>query len=88
MPELSRFYGMTIQMYFKDTQQHHKPHVHVVCEGDKAVVGIDGDLLVGRLSNKHMRVLLAWLTIHEEELYEAWNKAVNQQHFDKIKPLD
>ena len=28
MPELSRFYGIIIKMYFNDTQQHHKPHIH------------------------------------------------------------
>lgn len=29
MPELSRFGGMIIYMFFKDIGQHHKPHVHV-----------------------------------------------------------
>lgn len=30
MPELSRFLGMTIRMFYKDDQKHHKPHIHVV----------------------------------------------------------
>ena len=32
MPELSRFYGIIIKMYFNDTQQHHKPHIHAFHE--------------------------------------------------------
>ncbi len=29
MPELSRFYGLIIKMIYLDSEQHHKPHVHV-----------------------------------------------------------
>ena len=73
MPELSRFEGMVIKMLFNDTVQHNKPHVHVTYGEYKASVGIDGELLAGSL--------------HEEEAYAAWNKAVSGEHFDKIKPL-
>ena len=45
MPELSRFYGIIITMYFNDTQQHHKPHVHAFYGDYEAVIGIDGELL-------------------------------------------
>ena len=38
MPELSRFYGIIIKMYFNDTQQHHKPHIHAFYGDYEAVV--------------------------------------------------
>ena len=45
MPELSRFYGIIIKMYFNDTQQHHKPHIHAFYGDYEAVVAVDGALL-------------------------------------------
>jgi hypothetical protein len=44
-------------------------------------------LLAGSLPIKEMRLVLAWLAIHEEELYAAWNKAVSGSPFEKIAPL-
>ena len=42
MPELSRFYGIIIKMYFNDTQQHHKPHIHAFYGDYEAVVAVVG----------------------------------------------
>ena len=77
MPELSRFYGIIIKMYFNDTQQHHKPHIHAFYGDYEAVVAVDGEL----------KIIIGWLAIHEEEVYKAWNNAVRGEHFDKINPL-
>ena len=87
MPEISRFMGMVIKMLFLDNDQHHKPHVHVIYGDFKASVGIDGEMLAGSLPAKQLKILTAWLCIHEDELYAAWNKAVRGLHFDKIDPL-
>ena len=35
MPELSRFKGIVIKMYYDDVSQHYKPHVHVFYERAK-----------------------------------------------------
>ena len=72
MPELSRFYGIIIKMYFNDVQQHHKPHIHAFYGDYEAVIAVDGELLAA---------------IYEDEVYDAWNKAVKGDHFDKINPL-
>jgi len=87
MPELSRFYGIVIKMLFSDTAQHNKPHVHVYYNEFSASIGIDGELLGGSLPVKQLRLVLAWLTIHEDELYKTWNKAVRSEPFGKIEPL-
>ncbi len=87
MPELCRFYNIVIKMIFRDDSQHHKPHVHVYFNEYEASVSIDGDLLAGKLPIKQLRLVQAWLTIHEDELYEAWNKAVRGIPFGKIDPL-
>ncbi|WP_418373896.1 DUF4160 domain-containing protein, partial [Agathobacter sp.] len=87
MPELSRFYGIIIKMYFNDTQQHHKPHIHAFYGDYEAVVAVDGDLLAGSIPAKQLKIIIGWLAIHEEEVYKAWNNAVRGEHFDKINPL-
>ena len=87
MPELSRFYGMVIKLIYGDNVQHNKPHIHVYCAEHEASVGIDGELLAGSLPVKQLNILQAWLIIHEDELYGAWNKAVRNEPFGKIEPL-
>ena len=87
MPELSRFFNIVIEMLYADNRQHNKPHVHVLFAEHEASVGIDGELLAGSLPVKQMRILSAWLAIHEEELYAAWNKAVRNEPPGKIAPL-
>ena len=87
MPELSRFGGMVIYMLFKDVGQHHKPHVHVYYGDYEAVIGIDGELLAGSLPRKKLKIITGWLAFNEEKAYEAWNLAVQGEHFEKIPPM-
>lgn len=87
MPELCRFYNIIIRMLFADNVQHNKPHVHVYYNEYEASVGIDGELLSGSLPVKQLKLVLAWMVLHEEELYIAWNKAVRGEPFGKIAPL-
>lgn len=67
MPELSRFGGMIICMFFRDDGQHHKPHVHVYYGEHEAEIAIDGELLAGSLPRKQMRIIVGWLAFHEEK---------------------
>lgn len=87
MPELSRFMGIIIKMLYADNVQHNKPHIHAYYGEYEASVGIDGELLAGSLPVKQLKLLQAWLIIHEDELYSAWNNAVKGEPFAKIEPL-
>lgn len=87
MPEISRFFGIIILMMFKDTGRHNKPHVHAKYGEFEASIGIDGELLAGSIPVKQLRLIQAWLILHEEELYSAWNKAVAGEGFDRVEPL-
>lgn len=86
MPELSRFAGIIIYLLFKDTKQHNKPHVHAYYGEYEAAISIDGELLAGSMPRKQMKIIVGWLALHEEEVYAAWNNAVQGQHFEKIEP--
>lgn len=87
MPEISRFSEMIIYMRYNDDEQHHRPHIHVFCGGDKASVAFDGEILAGRLPKQKWRILNGWLALHEDELYAMWNKAVSGQTIGKIPPI-
>ena len=77
---------MVIYMLFYDTRQHNKPHVHVFYGEYEAAIGIDGELLAGSIPRKQLKIITGWLAFHEE-VYAAWNKAVQGEHFEKIPPM-
>lgn len=86
MPELSRFYGIVIQMYFGD---HPPPHFHAIYEGSKAVVDIETLALIkGRLPPRARGLVIEWATIHQDELREAFRKAEALEAPGLIPPLD
>ena len=73
MPELCRFFNIIIKMLLSDNDQHHKPHIYVYFAEYEATIGIDGELLAGRLPTEQLKLVQAWILIHEDELYKAWN---------------
>jgi len=88
MPTISMFYGIIIRMMFMDTQQHNLPHLHVEYQGERAVISIpDGNLLGGNFPAKKLRLVQAWIAIHEEELMADWALAVNGEPVFPIEPL-
>lgn len=88
LPEISRFQGMVIKLIFLDNDKHNKPHVHVYYGEYEASVGLDGELLSGSIPLKKLKLLQDWMILHEDELYKAWNNAVQGLPFEDIKPLD
>jgi hypothetical protein len=74
MPVIAMFYGIIVSMYFMDNRRHHRPHIHAKYQDDEVVVGIsEGDVLEGALPPGKMRLLLAWIEIHRDELPADWN---------------
>ena len=88
MPTISMFYGIIIRMMFMDTQQHNLPHLHVEYQGKRSVILIpDGTLLEGDIPAKKLRLVQAWIAIHEEDLMADWSLAVNGEPVFPIDPL-
>ena len=86
MPEISRFYGIIIRMYFQD---HNPPHFHAEYQGMKAEYDIRTlDLLAGNLPNRAHVLVLEWASKHREKLIENWNKSQIPTQLEKIEPLD
>ena len=88
MPVFSMFYGITISLYFLDDRRHHRPHIHARFQDEEAVVSIpDGELLEGFLPPGKMKMVIAWVEIHQENLMADWELAVNGQQPFRIEPL-
>ena len=58
--------------------------LQVVSVVSKRTYRQDGELLIGSLPQKQMKILVGWLAFHEEEVYAAWELAVQGKHFNKI----
>jgi hypothetical protein len=66
MPEISRFYGIIIRMYFND---HNPPHFHAEYQGEQAEYNIKTlEIIAGNISNRANALILEWASLHREEL--------------------
>jgi len=85
MPEISRFLGIVITMYFND---HNPPHFHVRYEDFRAIVGIDPlELREGHLPPRVLGLVMEWAEIHQAELSENWTTLAAEGKFRRIAPL-
>ena len=88
MPVISMFYGVIILMYYFDNRRHHRPHIHVQYSDEEAVISIpEGDLMEGSLRSAKLKLVQAWIEIHQDELMVDWELAVSGQQVFKIDPL-
>ena len=82
------FYGIIISMYYLDNKQHKQPHIHVKYQDEEAVISIfDGQLLEGSLKTNKMKLVQAWIEIHNDELMADWELASSGETIFKIDPL-
>jgi hypothetical protein len=82
------FYGIIVLMYSFDNRRHHQPHIHVQYSDEEAVISIpDGNVIEGSLRTAKLRLVQAWVEIHQDELMADWNLAVSGQSIFKIEPL-
>lgn len=88
MPVISMFYGVIVLMYYFDNRKHHQPHIHVQYADEEAVVAIpDGSVIEGSIRTAKLKLVQAWIEIHQDELMANWQLAVNGQAVFKIEPL-
>lgn len=85
MPEISRFYGIIIAMYYNE---HNPPHFHVKYGEYMAEIDIKTlQILVGELPKRAKNLVLEWADEHREELILDWNLARQMQELNAIDPL-
>ena len=85
MPELSRFLGIIIAMYFND---HNPPHFHVLYNEYDAEIEIKNlTILEGKLPARVLGLAVEWAELHKDELMDNWNLIQTTGKFAKIQPL-
>ena len=88
MPELSRFYGIIIRMYWEVGVRHHTPHFHAYYQEQTAIFSIDPiALMEGEMPTRQRRLIEAWAELHQDELRDDWNRLQTGQRALPIEPL-
>ena len=88
MPELCRFYGIVIRMYFND---HAPAHFHAEYSGDEAVFSIEAPaVLGGHLPPRAQSLVVEWECYAGLSYgrrgggHNAWNRLVRSIHWSNI----
>ena len=85
MPTISRFFGITIAMFFDD---HGFPHFHARHSDGTAKIRIDNlEVIEDSLGRRQLRFVLAWAELHQTELEENWRRARAHATLLEIEPL-
>lgn len=86
MPEISRFFGIVICMFFND---HQPPHFHASYGEDEALIEIETLAIYrGELPRRALALVLEWAALHREELRHDWQLASAGRSVAPIQPLD
>ena len=85
MPEISRFLGIIVRMYYRD---HPPPHFHADSGDFEITVGIESGVVEGRFPRRAMNAVLDWYALHRDELRENWELARQEQPLHAIDPLE
>ena len=81
MPEISRFFGIVISMYFDD---HNPPHFHAHYAGKEAIVDIaKAKIIRGNLPKRERYLVKAWTLDNQMKLLKMWD----EKKIRKIKGL-
>ncbi len=85
MPEISRFHGISVRMYYAD---HEPPHLHIRHAGRRAKFLITPAALVrGRVSTAVVALMESWIEAHRDALLEDWRRACLRLPLQPIPPL-
>ena len=83
MPEICRFYGIIIKIFFSN--EHNPPHFHAVYgEYNGSFSVLDLKMIEGDLPRKAQNLIIEWANEHTEEIINMWNTKT----LKKLPPLD
>ncbi len=85
MPEISRFLGIVIRMYYRD---HPPPHFHAEYGEYEITVEIDSGVVRGKFPRRALSAVLDWYALHQGELAENWELACQERPLNRIDPLE
>jgi Domain of unknown function (DUF4160) len=85
MPEICRFLGLVIKMYYKD---HAPPHFHVTYGEYMMTIDIETGVMRGQFPKRALRLIMEWYELHKDELMQDWALARKEVPLKRIPPLE
>ena len=85
MPEISRFLGIVIRMYIRE---HYPAHFHAEYGEYEITVDIETGIVTGKFPRRALNAVLEWYVLHQDELMDNWEAAINRKTLSKIEPLE
>lgn len=83
VPEISRFYGIVIKMFFKP-KEHEPSHIHALYGEYMGEFNIRTlEMIEGDLPKKAQELVTEWLKLHQTALQTMWD----EQKIGKLPPL-
>jgi len=85
MPEISRFLGIIIRMFYNE---HNPPHFHAIYNEFEAEIDINTlEIIAGDLPKRVRNLVIEWAIDHRDELMEDWELMRNDSKPKPIEPL-
>ena len=85
MPEISRFLGIVIAMFYRDPAP---PHFHAIYGEFEITVEIESGTVNGKFPKRALSHVLEWCQLHKAELLEDWDLATLRKPLKRIEPLE
>jgi hypothetical protein len=85
MPEISRFLGIVIRMYIRE---HYPAHFNAEYGEYEITVDIETGIITGKFPKRALKAVIEWYELHQDELMENWEAAMNRKPLSKIEPLE
>jgi hypothetical protein len=85
MPEISRFLGIVIVIFYRD---HEPAHFHAKYGEYEITVRLSDGVTTGRFPRRALGHVLEWYNLHREELEEDWRRAQERLPLNPIAPLE
>jgi hypothetical protein len=86
MPTISIFFGIVIQMYWRD---HNPPHLHAFYQGNEALFSIEsGEVLAGSLPATARRIVGDWIMRERDRLMMNWERGRLNEPFERVPGAD
>ena len=85
MPEISRFFGIVIHMYYGE---HGVPHFHAIHGEHEISVHVQSGLIHGSFPGDALRHVMRWAELHGPELLTNWERARQGKPLHRIAPLE
>ena len=83
MPEITRFYGIVIKMFFKP-KEHEPSHIHALYGEYMGEFNVRTmEMIQGDLPKKAQELVQEWLSLYQNELQIMWDR----QQIGKLPPL-